>query len=237
MILLIRSASEHTKRELTFPSSFGYNSKQTALLSIPSGAISIVSIITATAVAGRYNNRSLCIVLLLLLGMLGAALMAFLPKNQKAGKLIGNYLTNCIGASLPLLYSWVAANFAGHTKKVVMNVVLLMSFCLGNIIGPETFKNGDAPDYIPAKITILVTCALAIILAVILRIMYQLENKRRNRSSVGVEHTVNQEFLDLTDKGNREFRVSLVGFFFSISLCRRADTSGASTNSESHVMV
>ena len=31
---------------------------------------------------------------------------------------IGNYLTNCIGAGLPLLYSWVAANYAGHTKKV-----------------------------------------------------------------------------------------------------------------------
>jgi hypothetical protein len=26
----------------------------------------------------------------------------------------------------PVLYSWVAANFAGHTKKVTMNALLLM---------------------------------------------------------------------------------------------------------------
>ena len=134
--------------------------------------------------------------------------MAFLPGESKVGKLIGNYLTNCIGASLPLLYSWVAANYAGHTKKVVMNAILLMSFCLGNIIGPETFRNGDAPEYIPAKISIVVTTGVAICLALLLRVMYGIENKKRDRRGDGLEHKVNQEFLDLTDRENREFRVS-----------------------------
>jgi len=141
--------------------------------------------------------------------MLGAILMAYLPAHAKAGKLIGNYMTNCIGASLPLLYSWVAANYAGHTKKVVMNAVLLMSFCLGNIIGPETFRKGDAPEYLPAKITIVVTTAVAICLTIVLRIIYQMENRRRERRGLGVEHKVNQEFLDLTDRENGEFRVSV----------------------------
>lgn len=44
--------------------------------------------------------------------------MAFLPDDEHVGKLIGNYLTNVIGSTLPLLYSWVSANYAGHTKKV-----------------------------------------------------------------------------------------------------------------------
>lgn len=133
--------------------------------------------------------------------------MAFLPANNKAGKLTGNYMTNCIGASLPLLYSWVAANFAGHTKKITMNAVLLMSFCLGNIIGPETFQARDAPNYIPAKIAIVVTTVLAICLTLILRTVYSMENKRRDRLMIGVEHKENQEFLDLTDRENGEFRV------------------------------
>ena len=144
--------------------------------------------------------------MLLLAGMIGAILMAYLPPHNKAGKLIGNYMTNCIGASLPLLYSWVAANFAGHTKKVVMNAVLLMSFCLGNIIGPETFRKGDAPEYLPAKTTIIVTCAVAIALTCVLRVVYQLENRRRDRRGLGLEHKINQEFLDLTDRENGEFR-------------------------------
>lgn len=50
-------------------------------------------------------------------GILGGCLMAFAPEGNKAGKLIGNYFTNCIGATLPLLYSFVSANYAGHTKK------------------------------------------------------------------------------------------------------------------------
>jgi predicted MFS family arabinose efflux permease len=140
--------------QATLIKSFGFNSKTTALLQLPSGAVSVISIITATYLAGRFDQRGLNICTLLVPGIIGGALMAFLPGESKAGKLIGNYLTNCIGSSLPLLYSWVAANIAGHTKKVTMNAILLMSFCLGNIIGPLTFRQADQPDFIPAKITI-----------------------------------------------------------------------------------
>lgn len=106
---------------------FGYDSKTTALLSIPSGAVAIVAILCSTYLAGRFNMRGLQVILLLIPGgILGGSLMAFLPADNKAGKLIGNYLTNAIGSGLPLLYSWVAANYAGHTKKVTMNALLLM---------------------------------------------------------------------------------------------------------------
>jgi hypothetical protein len=82
--------------------------------------------------------------------------------------LIGNYMTNTIGTSLPLIYSWVSANYSGHTKKVIMNAVLLMSFCLGNIIGPLTFTGATAPTYIPAKIAIMATDLVAIAATVLI---------------------------------------------------------------------
>ncbi|OAL03728.1 MFS general substrate transporter [Phaeosphaeriaceae sp. SRC1lsM3a] len=186
---------------------FGFNSKTTALLQLPSGAVSCISIVTATYLAGRFDQRGLNIITLLIPGAIGGALMAFLPESNKTGKLIGNYLTNCIGASLPLLYSWVAANIAGHTKKVTMNAILLMSFCLGNIIGPLTFRQADAPDFVPAKITIIVTCGVAVVLTLMLRAYYVWENKRREQMDVG--RVANQEFLDLTDKENKEFRYKL----------------------------
>jgi len=192
--------------QATIIKQFGYTSQETALLQIPSGAVSIVSILIATWAAGRYNQRGLCIILLLIPGILGGALMAFLPANNKVGKLIGNYLTNCIGASLPLMYSWVSANFAGHTKKVTMNAILLMSFCLGNIIGPLTFRKADAPNYVPAKISIIVCCAVAAVLAGVLRFYYQWENRRRDGTEVdqGVD-----DFTDRTDKENNAFRYLL----------------------------
>ncbi|KAF2090099.1 allantoin permease [Saccharata proteae CBS 121410] len=194
--------------QATIIKNFGYDSKQTALLQIPSGGVSIVSILAATYLAGRYDQRGLNAIFLLIPGVLGGCLMAFLPADNKAGKLIGNYLTNCIGASLPLLYSWVAANFAGHTKKVTMNAMLLMSFCLGNIIGPLTFRKTDAPEYVPAKITIVVVCCVAIGFIVLLRLYYGWENGRRDRAGL-VERRKDVEFLDLTDRENVEFRYRL----------------------------
>ena len=99
---------------------FGYDSKTTALLQLPSGAVSIVSVLIATWLAGRFEQRGLNVVALLLPGILGGCLLAFLPNTDKykIGLLIGNYLTNCIGATIPLVYSWVGANYSGHTKKV-----------------------------------------------------------------------------------------------------------------------
>jgi predicted MFS family arabinose efflux permease len=193
--------------QATLIKSFGFDSKTTALLQLPSGAVSVISIITATYLAGRYDQRGLNIITLLIPGAIGGALMAFLPSDNKNGKLIGNYLTNCIGSSLPLLYSWVAANIAGHTKKVTMNAILLMSFCLGNIIGPLTFRQADAPDFVPAKITIVVTCGFAVGMTLVLRMYYVRENKRRDR--VGDLGRVDEEFLDLTDKENGRFRYKL----------------------------
>lgn len=107
----------------------GYNSKQSALLTIPSGGVSIVSILLATYVSGRYNLRLVNIVALIIPAIIGGALMAF--TSGSVSPLIGNYMTNTIGASLPLVYSLASANFAGHTKKVTINAIVLMSFCLG----------------------------------------------------------------------------------------------------------
>jgi hypothetical protein len=92
-----------------------------------------------------------------------------------------------------------------------MNAVLLISFCLGNIIGPLTFTQQSAPGYIPAKITIIVTCAVAVGLTLVLRFYYMWENKRRDKLvAQGVlGHQADIEFSDVTDRKNKEFRYRL----------------------------
>lgn len=82
------------------------------------------------------------------------------------------------------------------------------AFCLGNILGPLTFRDQDAPQYIPAKITIFVTNAIAIVLSFILLSYYMWENNRRDKITIGTPHRENVEFMDLTDLENLEFRVS-----------------------------
>lgn len=133
--------------------------------------------------------------------------MAF--THGKVAPLIGNYMTNAIGASLPLIYSLASANYSGHTKKVTINAIVLMSFCLGNIIGPLTFTGASAPDYIPAKIAIMVTGAVAVLFTIVLWLVYVRENRRRDAAAGVVEHVEDSEFMDLTDRQNKEFRYVL----------------------------
>jgi hypothetical protein len=192
---------------------FGYTSKQSALLNIPSGAIQGLAVLMASWAAGRANARGYAIVALLLPGVLGGGLMAFLPDAPqfKAGKIVGIYLCGIFGPNLSIMYSWAAANYGGHTKKVTINAIILAAYGASNIIGPLTFTGSTAPAYIPAKVAIMATLALAVVTALILRLLYHLDNKRRaarvadqgDASGLG-----DFEFMDLTDKENRGFRVS-----------------------------
>lgn len=188
---------------------FGYNSKQSALLNVPSGFIQMMAVIIASWAAGRNNIRSLAIIALLMPGILGGALMAFLPSTSKfkAAKLIGIYLTGIFGPNLAIIYSWAAANYAGHTKKVTINAIILFAYGAANIIGPLTFTGQTAPDYIPAKVAVMVTLALAVVMTFALRLVYISDNEKRD-AAVGVPHVQDIEFMDLTDKQNPEFRVS-----------------------------
>lgn len=143
-------------------------------------------------------------------GIIGGALMSFLPKSNRAGVLIGIYLVNAIVAPLPVIYHWTAANCAGYTKRAFASALVAGSFSIGNIIGPQTFQARDAPEYRPAKIAVLATQAAAGGLAVVLWRYYVWENARRNRGQEGREgmQGVSDEmaWVGLTDKENRRFR-------------------------------
>lgn len=109
------------------------------------------------------------------------------------------------------MYSWTAASYAGHTKKVSINAIVLMAYGASNIIGPLTFTGYTAPDYVPAKVAIMVCLAVAIVATLVLRYWYVRENTKRNReaAAVGYVHAQDTEFMDLTDKQNPEFRYAL----------------------------
>ncbi|KAI8255456.1 Thiamine pathway transporter THI73 [Colletotrichum sp. SAR11_239] len=94
---------------------------------------------------------------------------------------------------------------------VTMNATLLICFCVGNIIGPLTFTAESAPEYIPAKTAIIVTCGLAMVFTLMLRFYYVWENKRRdNLVRTGqLGHLKDVEFSDMTDRLNKEFRYTL----------------------------
>lgn len=117
---------------------FGYTSKQSALLNMPSGVVSITATMLSTWAIARGYSRWLAIDILLVPTLLGSCLMSFLPKDNQAGCLAGIYLVNTVRiiswflvlvrwlcllnvqtvAPLALIFAWTGANFKGYTMKV-----------------------------------------------------------------------------------------------------------------------
>jgi sugar phosphate permease len=75
---------------------FGYTSKESALLNMPSGVVSILSILLSTYAVARGYSRWLAIDLLLVPTLLGSCLMSFLPESNQAGLLVGIYMVNTV---------------------------------------------------------------------------------------------------------------------------------------------
>lgn len=132
--------------------------------------------------------------------------------GSKAGQLAGIYLVNTITATLIVIYQWTGANVAGQTKRVISVALISGSFSVGNIIGPQTFQAKDAPDYIPAKITVLATQAAAALISFLLFLYYVWANKRKDTPLASAEsqrvggRSEAQLWEDQTDKQNPTFR-------------------------------
>jgi hypothetical protein len=144
--------------------------------------------------------------------ILGAGLMIGLdpngvPKN-KAGLLAASFLTGTFGAAFMLMLAWNASNIAGHTKKVTINALTLVSFAIGNILGTQTFQAKQAPGYISGKISIIATLGILCFVILILRWYNDMLNKKNRKALEGMseEEKVGlrekMAFADQTDRKN-----------------------------------
>ncbi|GAB7347681.1 hypothetical protein MBLNU459_g5248t1 [Dothideomycetes sp. NU459] len=193
----------------TLIAGMGYKPKVAALLNMPSGIISIISTLTAGLGIRYTSNRWAWFAGCCMPGIAGGALMSFCKKSNHGGVLAGIYLVNAIVATLPIVYAWTAANVAGHTKRVFAMALISASFSAGNIIGPQTFQAKDAPQYYPAKITVLATQAAGAVLAVVLYGYYRFINARRDRMFGVMSDTdelSKEKWTNLTDRKSAQFR-------------------------------
>ena len=188
--------------------SFGYGPKDATLLNMGSSAVAItVCLITCYGIK-FFGNRWAFLIFASVLAVIGSGMMAYLPLTQKSGLLAGIFLTVSCFADVPIQFGWVSSNVAGHTKRAVATSILNAAFAIGNIIGPQTFQERDAPNYNPAKTAEMCFQAVIIALSVALYINYRLINKKRDKISTAAGEDVaeSKAFAGLTDKENSEFR-------------------------------
>lgn len=212
-VLTSVSSGVITTYSTTIIRNFGYSPSTSALLTMPSGIVSITSTLVVGFGIRNTSHRWAWIVACCIVGTTGGALMSFAPLDNHAALLAGIYMVNAIVATLAIIYQWTAANSAGHTKRAAAFALVAAAFSCGNIIGPQTFQARDAPQYIPAKISILVTQAAAAVVSAVLFAYYVWANRRKDAGDPPVTESADlhseklqRQWRNQTDKENGSFR-------------------------------
>ncbi|EPT03575.1 hypothetical protein FOMPIDRAFT_1115193 [Fomitopsis schrenkii] len=197
---------------------YGYTTKQTLILTAPSGVIGFFTTILVGWWSDRTNERMLPIVFVLIPTIVGAALLVAMNGTHDKGIILfAVYIIGTYGSSLSQIYAYNASNTSGHTKKVTVNAMTLATFCVANIVGTETFQPKDAPGYLPGKISILVLLTAEVFLCLFMR-WYNLHLNKKKRKVIEQLRATNgwsdadverererHAFMDMTDKQNPYF--------------------------------
>ena len=115
---------------------------------MPLGAAQIVFMV-ATTVFTTYVPRTRVIMMMIntATSMIGMILVWKLDENNKVGRLVGISLGAVFAANIPLSLSLVRSNVAGLTKRSTVSALLFISYCVGNIVGPQFFLSSEEPSY------------------------------------------------------------------------------------------
>lgn len=169
--------------------SFGVDTLGTQYLQIPGGAVQFLALIIggwiATRFASKGHMRSWVMLFANCVCIIGAGMLVGLPNNKqhKWGRLVGVWLCYFQGLSFSMSLTVVSSNVAGYTKKQLTGAALFTGYCVGNIIGPQTFQSSQAPGYHGAYIAMLVGYIVKTVCVMILYAYMWSENKKRDRKA------------------------------------------------------
>ncbi|KAI9733636.1 MAG: hypothetical protein M1834_003238 [Cirrosporium novae-zelandiae] len=178
----------------------GFDSEKTALLAMPPGAMSTLSGIALSYLAATTRKfRTLYVAASVLLPLIGAIICYTLPRTNLAV-----YFSDTYWAPYITLVSIYQVNIAGHTKKVTLFAWFYVSWAIGNIIGPQTFREDQAPAYTGGTVAMIVCYVVAIAMILAYGAICHMSNRRRaNEIS---QNGGDQDWLDLTDQENVAFK-------------------------------
>ncbi|CAK5282683.1 unnamed protein product [Mycena citricolor] len=214
-----------TNQRSLIVSGFGFSPLHTTLLGCVDGVVEIVTIYTGVRLSARFDSRAVIAFVYFIPNILGTILVNVLPWSNKVGLLFSVWLTGVGTTGFVLSLSWLSQATAGHTKRVTTNAIMLGAYCIGNSAGPFMWQQKYRPRNRIPWIVIAICYACCMIIVLVLRAMLKRENARRDNEPPAVGHAayedvyvervvqgkvervkVDKEFLDLTDKQNRDFR-------------------------------
>ncbi|KAE8307787.1 major facilitator superfamily domain-containing protein [Aspergillus transmontanensis] len=170
----------------TIISGFGFDTNTTTLLSMVPGACAAIGTVV-TLVVIKYTNRTI-------------------GESYYTARYGGYILTMQYPNSILVALAFITSGVGGSTKKVAFGASFELGYAVGNIYGPQTFQELEAPHYYTAKFTMLAFLIFTAILLASVGVLHwhwnrQLDNQDALDIQNGVTHErgVNEEFADLTD--------------------------------------
>lgn len=154
-------------------SQFGFSAEQTTLLSMAPGAAAVVGSILVLVIA-EYTCRTVAGIFSLVLSVTGTAMMLGIPPENYVARYGGYILTlQCmrghfrphplppleghrvpradvlfpVPVSVLFVITFMTSGVGGSTKKLAFGASYQLGYTVGNIIGPQTYRSSDAPDY------------------------------------------------------------------------------------------
>jgi MFS family permease len=110
---------------------FGYSSQQALILSTPGGLVGAVTTVLCGYFSDVRGDRMMPIVGAVVPTIVGAAILVGASNSGNKGLLLfAIYLVQTFGSALSVIYAWNASNTSGHTKKVTINAMTLVSFAV-----------------------------------------------------------------------------------------------------------
>ncbi|KAK3070155.1 hypothetical protein LTR53_010963 [Teratosphaeriaceae sp. CCFEE 6253] len=197
---------------------FGVGTLGTQYLQIPGGAVQFLALLGGGVICSRWPNiRCPTMIVANTICIAGAAMLVGVPNDRKWARLVGLCLCFFQGLGFSMSLTMVSSNVAGYTKKQLTAAILFTGYCVGNIIGPQTFKSSEAPYYHSAYIAMLCGYSIKLVCVVVLYVYMWQVNKQRDREAAdgGImsdeEKTaaIERGMHDVTELDNKGFRYSL----------------------------
>lgn len=189
----------------------GFNSKQASLMSIPTGVVATLATLGFSYLIGKpsfSNKRCMLIICALIVPLIGSIInfaLLYTGSTNVAPQLLGLYLLYFYFAPYVIFISLSQANTSGNTKKSFSYSLNYLGYCVGAIIGPQTFKQKQAPHYIGGFVAMLVAFCCCIVITIVYWLVCVVQNRGRTAGDDFGDTVTLTDVLDLSDKERSDF--------------------------------
>ncbi|KAI1333755.1 putative allantoate permease [Xylariaceae sp. FL0016] len=193
----------------------GFSSRRALLLAMPEGGVATISAYLCTggvwALTRKWPKLQCRVAIIIageIVGMVASVFLYTLPFSHVGGRLASLWMAKFFLGPYILMLALNVSNVAGHTKKVTVQAIIFIAYCISNIIAPQFFKADQAPLYPLGMGAILGSYVLSIITIALYGLYCYYENCRRDCIDSARDQRVHidTDFKDFTDRENIHFR-------------------------------